>query len=154
MTSIYIDGDLFQSTKALGILWLTEEDVFNFHCKPISDQLVLTKRNFLKKIATLFDPFSYLTPYTIRAKILRQKMWLARSNWDEILPLDLQVEVNQWFAELPVVSDVKVPRCFIKTIEKKPQIIILYVFANALTEAYRAVIYARCDYHDSSISCR
>jgi DNA-binding transcriptional regulator YiaG len=153
-TSICIDGDSIQGTKALGVLWLTDEDVFNFHFKPISDQFVFTKRNVLKKIATLFDPLGFLTPYTIRAKILLQKMWLTGSDWDEILPSDLQAEVNQWFTELPDVSDVKVPRCLIETSEKKLLEITIHVFVDASTEAYGTVIYVRCVYHDGSISCR
>ncbi len=110
-TSMFIEGDPMQGTKALGILWLTEEDVFTFHFKSICDQFVFTKRNVLSKIATLFDPLGFLSPFTIRAKILLQKMWLAGSGWDELLPAQLQSEVHLWFSELTTVSDIKVPRC-------------------------------------------
>ena len=47
-----------------------------------------------------------------------------------------------------------VPRCLIETREKKPQVITLHVFVDVSTEAHGAIIYARCIYHDSSISCR
>lgn len=42
-----------------------------------------TKRNFLEKIATLFDPVGLLPPFTIRAKLLLQDMWTAGLEWDE-----------------------------------------------------------------------
>ena len=41
------------------------------------------KRNFLKKIATLFEPIGLLAPLTIRAKMLLQDMWTAGLDWDE-----------------------------------------------------------------------
>lgn len=45
--------------------------------------MIFTKRNFLKKIATLFDPIGLLSPFTMRRKILLQDMWTADLDWDE-----------------------------------------------------------------------
>ena len=42
-----------------------------------------SNRNFLKKIATLFDPIGLLAPFTIRAKMLLQNMRTAGLDWDE-----------------------------------------------------------------------
>ena len=38
------------------------------------EEYPLTKRNFLRKIATLFDPMGSIAPYVIRAKIPLQDM--------------------------------------------------------------------------------
>ena len=42
-----------------------------------------TKQHFLKQIATLFDPIGFLAPFTTRAKMLLQQMWMAGLDWDE-----------------------------------------------------------------------
>ncbi|XP_070556537.1 uncharacterized protein [Ptychodera flava] len=70
--------------KTLGVLWLAEEDVFTFQLN-LPEKFVFWKRNFLKKIATLFDPLGMLAPYIIRAKILLQEMWAAGLDWDDTL---------------------------------------------------------------------
>ena len=51
-------GDL-PSTKTLGLIWAATTDVFTFKVSQIPEQFKFTKRNFLKKIATLFDPLGF-----------------------------------------------------------------------------------------------
>ena len=70
-------------------------------------QIEWTKRNFLSRIATLFDPLGLLSPFLIRAKILMQEVWLNGLEWDERLPQKLFVKVNTWFAELSMLSEIK-----------------------------------------------
>ncbi|XP_076290939.1 uncharacterized protein LOC143214143 [Lasioglossum baleicum] len=43
-------------------------------------------------IARLFDPLGLVSPVVVNAKILLQKVWLAKCGWDEPLPIDLQLE--------------------------------------------------------------
>ena len=59
-----------------------------------------TKRNFLKKIATLFDPIGFLVPFTIRAKMLLQDKWTAGMDWDEELTEPLISSSRAWFGKL------------------------------------------------------
>jgi len=61
------------AVKTLGVIWDAKEDIFTFKSKQIESQFKLTKRSVLKKIATLFDPLGFLSPFTIRAKVLMQK---------------------------------------------------------------------------------
>ena len=65
-----IDRDQLPCAKTLGVWWLADKDVFTFKENAPESSMVYTKRNFLKKIATLFDPIGFLAPFTIRAKIL------------------------------------------------------------------------------------
>ena len=56
----------------LGVQWCPIEDVFKFQVNQCTEKNNQTKRNFLSKIATLFDPLGLLSPYIVRAK-----------DWDE-----------------------------------------------------------------------
>ena len=69
-----LDKGNLPSVKTLGVLWLTKEDVFTYKVNPPEDDYHLTKRNFLRKVAMLFDAMGFLAPYVIRAKILLQEM--------------------------------------------------------------------------------
>lgn len=48
-------------------------------------ELQLTKRTFLKKIASLFDPVAFLAPFVIQAKLLMQQLWISGLGRDEQL---------------------------------------------------------------------
>ena len=63
--------------KTLGVLWCPMDDVFKFQVNQPPDKHEHSKRSFLKKIATLFDPLGLLSPYTVRAKVLPQETWAS-----------------------------------------------------------------------------
>ena len=86
--------------KTLGVTWLPGEDVFTFNANPPEKDFPLTKRNFLKKIAKLFDPVGFLAPFIIRDKILLQEMWAAGMDWDDLFLGDLASKARKWFKEL------------------------------------------------------
>ena len=60
----------------------------------IEQEFKPTKRNILKKTATLFDPLGFLSPLIIRAKMIMQKMWIAGTDWDDVLSDDLVKDFN------------------------------------------------------------
>ena len=127
------------STKTLGVLWLADSDVFTFQfSQPIINQL--TKRQFLKILAAIFDPLGLLAPFIVRAKILFQRMWLEGYDWDLMLPGDLVQEAEKWFSELPSLADVKIPRC-LRTVREVPEDAKLHVFVDASEKAFGAAAY-------------
>ena len=107
-----LDRSQLPCTKTLGVWWLADQDVFTF--KETADEensMSYIKRNFLKKIATLFDPIGFLVPFTIRAKMLLQDMWTAGMDWDDELTEPLISSSRAWFGELGELKDIQVPRC-------------------------------------------
>lgn len=71
-----LSEDSSLAVKTLGVMWLAKEDVFTFQPKSIEQEFKSTKRNFLKKIATLFDPLGFQSPFTIRASVFCRRCGL------------------------------------------------------------------------------
>ena len=92
-------------------MWLATEDVFTFKSYCVSEKFQPTKRNYLKRIATLFDPLGMISPFIIRAKVLMQEIWVCDLDWDDPLPEEISVKIMSWFAELPMLPKIRVPRC-------------------------------------------
>ena len=146
-----LDNENLPCAKTLGVWWLADRDVFTFKENAPDAEMKYTKRNFLKKIATLFDPVGCLAPFYIRAKILLQEIWMAGLNWDEELTEPLANSARAWFSELPDLTQIQIPRCLIVN-GKQIDNVSLHTFADASEDAYGAVAYVRCSYQDGTFS--
>ena len=146
-----LDADYLPSTKTLGVWWLSDQDVFTFRENAPSSEVKYTKRNFLKQIATLFDPIGFLAPFTIRAKMLLQQMWMAGLDWDEELTEPLTNAARAWFSELPELTQLQIPRCLLVG-GKQIDNVSLHTFVDASEDAFGAVAYVRYSYQDGTIS--
>ncbi|KAH8397335.1 hypothetical protein KR215_012189, partial [Drosophila sulfurigaster] len=62
------------ATKTLGVIWLPNEDVFQFRIDDSFMGLKATKRNILSVTSRLFDPLGLLSPLIIKPKILLQEL--------------------------------------------------------------------------------
>ena len=69
-TEIVINSGQDPVTKTLGISWHSIKDLFTVTASPISPDFQTTKRNVLRKVATIFDPLGFVCPYVIVAKII------------------------------------------------------------------------------------
>ena len=82
---VELDHSQLTCAKTLRVWWHADTDVFTFRENVPEDDMPYTKRNFLKKVASLFDPIGFLAPYIVRAKMLLQNMWAAGIDWDDEL---------------------------------------------------------------------
>ena len=149
-SEVDLESGHLPATKTLGLIWVAKEDEFTFKVSQIPDNFVCTKRNFLKKIASLFDPLGFLAPYTIRAKILLQEMWTSGLDWDDKLDEHLINQSMKWFTELNELEEIRVPRCLSYT-QKPHDTVVLHVFTDASKDAYGAVVYAKYAHENGSI---
>ena len=143
------DNFTFNSNE-IDQMWIAAEDNFTFNSKEIDQILKFTKREFLKRIATLYDPLWFLPPYTVRAKILMQEIWLAGIGWDDSLLDETSRKVQIWFKELRELQRIKIPRSLQRRDEVKS--ISLHTFVDASQSAYGGVVYVRCEYDIKTLS--
>ncbi|KAG1683385.1 hypothetical protein GQR58_010038 [Nymphon striatum] len=104
-----LDDSYLPCIKTLGILWDAEADVFKF--KFYNENIGFSKRKMLKKIAAIFDPLGFLSPYIIRGKILIQDMWISGIDWDKPLEEKLLKLSMQWLNEMSELNNIYIPRC-------------------------------------------
>ena len=64
------------------------------------EKFPLTKRNVLMKTVTIYDPFGFLAPYIVPAKMLMEEGWMEALGWDKKLPHHLKADWKKWFEEL------------------------------------------------------
>jgi hypothetical protein len=135
----YFDMDLenLPVQKALGLCWTVYKDCFVFN--PLVKDFAMTKRTFISAISSVYDPCGFLTPFIFRAKCLVQELWRAKLDWDDVVPEDLKEQCCNWYAELPLLKNLLIPRyhgCMGKQLE-------LHIFCDASEAGFAAVAYLR-----------
>lgn len=146
---VKVDTNINSGEKILGLKWLnlTDELSFNVNIRKLSSDLCCglkrpTKREFLSVTMSIFDPLGFLAPFTIKSRILLQKICRSGIKWDEEIHDTEFVLWKQWLIELKTVIECRIERCYqlknvtIKSIE-------LHIFGDASIQAYAAVAYWR-----------
>ena len=128
-SEVDLDRGELPPVKTLGVLWCPMEDLFKFQVNQTAEKHEHSKRSFLKKIATLFDPLGLLSPYTVRAKVLLQEMWASGVDWDEPVNENLSMKASRWFKELSALVNIQIPRCLRTTRAVKE--VALHTFVDA-----------------------
>jgi len=151
-TKVDIEKKDFPVMKTLGVMWIVQEEKFSFSFVPPQDELVLTKRNVLKKTASFYDTFGFLMPFIVRAKILMQEAWMEALGWDEELPDYFKMEWKRWFGELEELGAVRVSRCLKD--DKELRDVTIHTFSEVSEKAYATASYVRHEYEDGMVSTR
>ena len=75
--------------RVLGLKWDRKLDTlgFNVGIEKIPDRILRgavnpSKREFLRIAMSVFDPLGFLSPFTVRARIIMQEIWLSGVVWD------------------------------------------------------------------------
>ncbi|CAK9827469.1 hypothetical protein ANTRET_LOCUS5158 [Anthophora retusa] len=79
----------FTTVKTLGVYWNSAADTINYSITITTSMSQITKRVISSEIAKIYDPLGLLGPVIIVAKILLQKIWALKIDWDESLPMDI-----------------------------------------------------------------
>ena len=130
--------------NVLGLQWDTTNDTMSLTLKiPIPTRHTLvTKREVLHESSKVFDPIGILSPVTVRAKILIQKLWQQDIDWDE--PLNKAAE-EEWLSIAADIQDainlLSITRRYFHALNLSGQTVKLHVFADASPRAYGAVAF-------------
>ena len=142
--------------KVLGMAWDTAEDTFLFHLEELVEyakSLLVTKRSLLKWSSKIFDPLGFLSPFTIKLKILFQVMCLDKIDWDGELQGDARKQWNALISELEYLKTVRVPRCYYLSNQNR-LITQIHGFSDASERAIGAVVYTRTVYENSRVDVK
>ena len=121
--------------SVLGLRWNSHTDILSIPSyKP--NCIIKSKRDVVSEMSKLYDPFGYLLPITVTAKIFVQCLWKSKVSWDERLPSDLLQTWKLYAEDISKLSNYSFERKFQDY--SKPD---LHVFCDASTKAYGAVAY-------------
>lgn len=134
--SLSFDDDM--SIKILGFKWSPSLDTFSYEVSPLDRPC--TKRTILSELARIFDPLGFLTPLTFLAKYLIQLLWSLGLEWDQAPPSDVLKLWVRYKTELPVISNLSIPRHIVPTNFLKCE---LHAFSDSSEKGYAAVVYFR-----------
>ncbi|GFR29268.1 integrase catalytic domain-containing protein [Trichonephila clavata] len=99
--SFSAESDL--SVKTLGISWKPLQDCFVFKVSILSKSS-FTKREVLSVIARLYDPLGFLGPVLTKAKVLLQRLWQQKLDWDDVLPDQIAKEWKEFVTTFKVLK--------------------------------------------------
>ena len=126
-------------TKAFGIEWSTSADCFRLSTSDLSPIDAITKRSLVSDIAKTFDVLGWFAPTIIKAKMLFQKLWKLKVDWDE---KGSSPVLESWRDKLHLLSQVRIPcyyfnkECHIKSIQ-------WHGFSDASKHVYSGVVFIR-----------
>ena len=137
--------------KTLGIAWDSHKDVMTVRVQ-LPPDCVSTKKGVISDTAKCFDVLGWLAPFILKMKILFQRLWQEKLDWNDPLEGTLADEHRQWREQLKILKTVTIPRSyFSKGVRISTS---LHGFSDASSAAYAAVVYIRAVYQNGTVTCR
>ena len=134
------------NSKALGLLWNSHSDVMSPSIlTPTSYKR--TKRGLVSAVYRTYDILGWISPTTLRMKLMIQKLWQNKHGWDTEAPPDAVDLYQKWIDDLPVLRQKTLTRCYFLPQQEVTEVT-LHGFADASKLAYGAVVYYRTCYLD------
>lgn len=131
-------------------MWNVTIDQFHVSVSDFSPNTNPTKQGIASDIAKVFDALSFLSPATIKMKILLQRLWELKLQWDDTVPQMIVDVWNRWRRELPSLAALPIPRCY-QPKNFPVTSIQLHGFSDASEEAYTGVVYLRLESYDGRV---
>lgn len=140
--SIRLLSDPQEYTMTLGIQWNVSRDSFHLHVVEFHHRTEVTKCLLVSDIGKIYDVLGWFSPTIVKVKILLQRIWETKIDWDDPVPQPILDEWLRWRSELSLTATKSVPRCYYP---KDVQVCTLqfHGFSDASEQAYAGVIYIR-----------
>ena len=125
--------------EVLGLAWNASKDTLAIQdSKNVKENMKVTKRNYLKEIASVYDPRGLLCPVILLGKVLLQNLWKKQLDWDDELDMADQTEWSDVKMDLACIGQVEMKRCIRESGESKYHLV---CFCNASTVAHASAVY-------------
>lgn len=111
-----------------------------------------TKRGVVSTVSSIYDPLGFVSPYTIRAKMIFQDECRRRRDWDEPLTEDNIEAWEHWRKDLKELTNFRIPRRYTPAGIVHRSSVQLHHFCDASQRAYGMVSYLRIE-NEGSIQC-
>ncbi|XP_067274307.1 uncharacterized protein [Pseudorasbora parva] len=136
--------DVQEST--LGLHWNCQSDTLSYKRRKPDCQMP-TMRSIYQILASQYDPLGYIVPFTTRAKVIVQRLWDKKREWDDPrLPENLLDSWKQWESELEDLQHITLPRCYCsEELDCSTSNRQLHIFCDASEKAYGSVAYLRTE---------
>nr|XP_049699603.1 uncharacterized protein LOC126053427 isoform X4 [Helicoverpa armigera] len=134
-----LSEDKNASSKTLGLRWMCEADYLAFSIS-IDDKKQVSKRQILSVISQIFDPLGLVGPCVVEAKIVMQKLWLDKCDWDEQVPESIYHFWSNFVNTLPCLNNLRIPRWVVCDNAILHEI---HVFTDASERAFGCCVYLR-----------
>ena len=131
-------------TKVLGVRWDPVLDCLVFDFREVATQaanLEPIKRHIVGVATRFYDPVGFVSPVTIRFKMLFQELCEAKLDWDEPLPPYLLRKWQDLVSSLNQAQPMCIPRYYFEDTFPTDSVIRLHGFCDASKKAYAAVVY-------------
>ncbi|XP_063362899.1 uncharacterized protein LOC134651727 [Cydia amplana] len=128
------------SSHTLGVGWDSEADVIHFPTQYSAKDGHTTKRSILSDSCKIFDPLGLLCLLTIIPKVLIQKLWIEKIDWDVPVPSYINESWQDFVNGLASLTSLQIPR---NVLCDSPTHIEMHVFCDASSVAYAACIYLK-----------
>ncbi|XP_062528624.1 uncharacterized protein LOC119628383 isoform X1 [Bombyx mori] len=145
-----LNSDVNTSSKTLGLQWCCNVDMLSFSIN-IDICSKITKRHVLSVVSQIFDPLGLVSPCVVEAKILMQRLWIDKYNWDDVVSQELRDLWSSFTSTLSSLNQLKIPR-FISCSDSTNNEI--HVFCDASEKVYGACLYIRSIKASGSICVR
>lgn len=102
----------------------------------------MTKGVLISDITKVFDVMGWFAPATVAMKIILQRVWEKRVDWDDPVPEEIQRTWHQWRSKLPSLMYKSMPRRYFS---KNAHIVSLKIhgFSDVSKDAFTSVVYLR-----------
>lgn len=129
-----------EQKTVLGLVWIGKTDQLAFRIQPPTHHAIWTKRRIVSEIGKLYDPNGLVAPVVIIAKILIQRLWRSKTDWDEKVTATLEQEWLSFQHQIQAVKGIHIPRWLSTTPGEYME---LHGFSDASMDAYGCCVYIR-----------
>ena len=133
--------DILPVLRSLGTYWCIESDTIGF-CIQLKDK-PLTRRGILSTVISVYDPLGIVAPEILVGKQLLQELCRDSINWDDPVPDHIHSRWEKWRSELPLLENIRIPRCVKPCNFGEPVTTELHSFSDASDLGLGQVTYLR-----------